>query len=179
MKPPVMTPRLGPRWQGECRDMIHKLEDTAPRNYDGIKAAPYRAQQLTPVPPIGNVTYPVDALDLIPLTFDFGGRIVLARLTRVAMVGLLKALKDEPKGIEIGFGNGFYSTWRSWGMQNTLYLNYKAGGPLAAPPGRSWHHRCALDLGVRTEDGRAAMLRAGFEDLLPQDPPHFCWGRRG
>lgn len=21
------------------------------------------------------------------------------------------------------------------------------GGPLAAPPGKTWHHRCAIDLG--------------------------------
>ena len=178
MKPPLMEPRLGPAWVTECREMVHRLEDTAPRGYDGTRVAPYRAQQSTPGPPIGGV-YPTEALDLIPITFDFNGRRVLARLTRVAMVGLLKAMREEPKGIEIGFGNGFFATWRSWGMQNTLYENYKAGGPLAAPPGKSWHHRCALDLGVRTEDGRAAMIRAGFEDLLPQDPPHFVWGRRG
>jgi len=85
----------------------------------------------------------------------------------------------EPVSIEVGFGRAAFASLRTFDMQNMLHKNHLNGGPLAAPPGKTWHHRCAIDLGVRSEAGREAMIRHGFFDLLPQDPPHFTFGRRG
>ena len=128
--------------------------------------------------PSGRV-YSATALDLVRIRFEFrGGRLVLVSLQRPAMVALLRAMRVVPS-IEVGFGSAVYASWRSIAMQTILYRNYQAGGPLAAPPGRTWHHRAAVDLGVRSDEGRRAMLAAGFKDLLPQDPPHFTLGRRG
>lgn len=175
----VLEPRAGKAWRDEVRALVHKLEDGGPTGYDGQRIAPYRAQQTRPIMDSGLV-YPAARLDLIQRAFEFaGGRRAVVRLTRVAFVNLLRALRDVPRGIEVGFGSAYFASWRSWSMQSQLYNNYRAGGPLAAPPGRSWHHRCSVDLGLRTEEGRAAMLEHGFEDLLPQDPPHFTFGRRG
>jgi len=174
----VLEPRAGRAWRDEVRALVHKLEDAAPRGYDGERVAPYLAQQTRPIMDSG-VVYPTARLDLVARPFDFGGRRVLVRLTRVAFVGLLRALREVPGGIEVGFGSGYFASWRSWGMQAQLYANYRAGGPLAAPPGKSWHHRASVDLGVRTDEGRFAMIASGFEGLLPQDPPHFTYGRRG
>ena len=56
-------------------------------------------------------------------------------------------------------------------MQQLLFEAFQHGGPLAAPPGKSFHHRSSVDLGVRSEAGRAAMIGHGFFDLLPDDPP--------
>lgn len=64
------------------------------------------------------------------------------------------------------------------GPRTPSHPNHLNGGPLAAPPGKTWHHRGSVDLGVRSEAGRPAMIRHGFFDLLPQDPPHFTFGRR-
>jgi hypothetical protein len=159
--------------------LIHELEDDAPRGYEGARRlAPYRAQQTSPTDPSGRV-YSAAALDMIRRPFVFrGGRRVLVSLQRPAFVALLRAMRDVPS-IEVGFGSGVYASWRDFTMQRILYANHLAGGPLAAPPGKTWHHRAAVDLGVRSDAGRAAMLRHGFVDLLPQDPPHFTLGRRG
>lgn len=166
-----LEPRAGKAWRDEVRELVHKLEDAAPRGYDGQRFAPYFAQQQTPGP-AGRV-YASTQMDLVRLRFLFrGGRAVLVTLTRVSMVNLLRAMRDVPT-IEVGFGSAVYAGWRSFTMQNILYQNHLRGGPLAAPPGKSWHHRTAVDLGVRSDAGRAAMIRHGFTDLLPADPPHF------
>ena len=173
-----LVPRSDKAWKDECRGLIHELEDSAPNGYDGTLLAPYFAQQTTPVGENGR-PYPTARLDVIEHPFEFnGGRVVLVRLTRTAFVNLLRAMREVPT-IEIGFGNGFFACLRTFEMQSQLHQNFLNGGPLAAPPGKTWHHRAAVDLGVRDEAGRAAMIQHGFVDLLPQDPPHFTFGRRG
>lgn len=173
-----LVPRAEKAWKDECRELIHELEDSAPQGYDGVKAAPYSEQQTSPVAENGR-PYPTARLDVIERPFEFkGGRVVLVRLTRVAFVNLLRAMR-EVASIEVGFGRGTFATLRTFEMQSLLHENFLKGGPLAAPPGKTFHHRCALDLGVRSDAGRVAMIRHGFFDLLPQDPPHFTFGQRG
>jgi hypothetical protein len=177
-KPKPLVPSSAKAWKDECRTLIHQLEDSAPQGYDGTLVAPYFAQQVTSVGDNGR-PYPTARLDVIERPFEFkDGRLVIVRLTRVAFVNLLRAMRDVPT-IEVGFGNGFFASLRTFEMQSGLHQNFLRGGPLAAPPGETWHHRAAVDLGVRSDAGRAAMLRHGFVDLLPQDPPHFTFGRRG
>lgn len=171
-------PALGQGLEDECRALIHELEDTALSGYDGKLRAPHGAQQTKPVADNGR-PYPTARLDVIERPFEFkGGRLVLVRLTRVAFVNLLRAMRQVPS-IEVGFGRAAFASLRTFGMQDMFHRNHLNGGPLAAPPGSTWHHRSAIDLGVRSEAGRAAMVHNGFLDLLPQDPPHFTFGRRG
>jgi hypothetical protein len=171
-----LIPRAGRDWKREASAVIHELEDKAPRFYDGTLLAPYRRDQTSPVNDAGR---PFRWLDVIDRPFEFkGGRLVLVRLTRVAFVNLLRAMRDVPS-IEVGFGRATFATFRTFEMQSMLHQIHLKGGPLAAPPGKTWHHRAAVDLGVRDDAGREAMKRHGFFDLLPQDPPHFTFGRRG
>jgi hypothetical protein len=177
-KPTPLVPRSDKAWKDECRALIHELEDTAPSGYDGKLIAPYSTQQTNPVADNAR-PYATSRLDVIERPFEFrGGRLVLVRLTRVAFINLLRAMRQVPS-IEVGFGRAAFASLRTFDMQNMLHKNHLNGGPLAAPPGKTWHHRCAIDLGVRSEAGREAMIRHGFFDLLPQDPPHFTFGRRG
>lgn len=177
-KPVPLVPRSEKAWKDECRALIHELEDSAPRGYEGVAVAPYFAQQSGSVAENGR-PYPTTRLDVIERPFEFkGSRLVVVRLTRVAFVNLLRAMREVPT-IEVGFGNGFFAILRTFEMQSRLHQNFLRGGPLAAPPGKTWHHRAAVDLGVRSDAGRAAMIRHGFFDLLPQDPPHFhVWKTR-
>jgi hypothetical protein len=188
---PILEPRPGRAWRDEVRALVHRLEDRAPKGYDGVLVAPYRGQQRYAMPSASR-GYTLKQLDVIALRFRFRGgnagepnRVVLVRLTRVAAVNLLRAMRDVPQ-IEVGFGSGYYSSLRTYTMQSALYANYLAGGPRAAKPGLlSWHLRCAVDLGYRgpgafpNEEGRQAMLRWGFHDLGAIDPPHHTFGRRG
>lgn len=172
-----LVSRAGRDWKRESSAIIHELEDTAPFRYDGILLAPYSKQQTTPVNDNGRPYGKL--LDVIERPFEFkGGRLVLVRLTRVAFVNLLRAMRDVPS-IEVGFGRATFATFRTFEMQTMLHQIHINGGSLAAPPGETWHHRAAVDLGVRSDAGREAMKRHGFFDLLPQDPPHFTFGRRG
>jgi hypothetical protein len=176
--PEPLVPSSDAAWKETCHALIHKLEDSAPTGYDGVLVAPYGDQQESPVAGNGR-PYPIAELDVITRPFEFkGGRLVLVRLTRVAFVNLLRAMRAEPT-IEVGFGTGTFASLRTFAMQNQLFQDHLDGGPLAAPPGKSFHHRASVDLGVRSDAGRAAMIRNGFFDLLPQDPPHFTFGRRG
>lgn len=171
-----LVPQTGTDWKSACNTLIDELEDQAPRFYDGTLLAPYRRTQASPVNEAGR---PFRWLDVIERPFEFkGGRVVLVRLTRVAFVNPLRAMHDVPS-IEVGFGRAAFATLRTFEMQSMLHQNFLKGGPLAASPGKTWHHRAAVDLGVRDDAGRKAMLRHGFVDLLPQDPPHFTFGRRG
>ena len=189
--PKVLEPRPGRAWRNEVRALVHDLEDDAPRNYDGTLVAPYRAQQ-TNAAPSAVRGYTTEQLDVISYRFKFRGghagtpgRVVLVRLSRVVMVNLLRALRDVPS-IEVGFGSAYDAGLRTWARQEQLYANYRAGGPRAAPPGlKSWHLRCAVDLGYRgpgtpyEEEGRLAMQQHGFYTLDGIDPPHCTFGRRG
>jgi hypothetical protein len=176
--PAPLVPGPSKTWKDTARALVHELEDTAPSGYDGVLVAPYGAQQTGPVADNGR-PYPLARLDVIERPFEFkGGRLVLVRLTRVAFVNLLRAMRAVPS-IEVGFGPGTFAALRTFSMQQQLFEAFQKGGPLAAPPGKSFHHRCSVDLGVRSDAGRAAMIRNGFFDLLPDDPPHFTFGRRG
>ena len=90
--------------------------------------------------------YPMARLDVIERPFEFkGGRLVLVQLTRVAFVNLLRAMKAVPS-IEVGFGPGTFAGLRTFTMQQQLFDAFTRGGPLAAPPGKSFHHRSSVDL---------------------------------
>jgi len=63
------------------------------------------------------------------------------------------------------FSWAVYQGFRSFETQNVLYQKYKAGGPLAAPPGHSAHeHGLAVDV---------AELDGG-QELWDYNRP--CWG---
>ena len=189
MPAPVLKPRPGRAWTAEVRALVHKLEDDAPKAYDGILVAPYRAQQTAAT---AGRPYTAEQLDIITRRFQFAGghagtpgRTVVVRLTRLAMVDLLRAFRDVPQ-IEVGFGGAYDASLRTWTRQAQLYASYKAGGPRAAPPGPgSFHLRCAVDLGYRgpgvfpKEEGRLSMIEHGFFDLGSIDPPHFNRLKRG
>lgn len=175
-----LEPGKGERWTTTVRELIHKLEDSAPRGYDGRRIAPYN---LANPNPRGDYS-PAD-LDVVRRAFAFnGGRVVVVRLQRVAFVSLLHAMRERPE-IEVGFGDGHFASYRTYEMQAFLRENYLEGGPLAAAPGPngSWHQGAiAVDLtnaGPAGSPIRRAMEDAGFEGLLPQDPPHHTYGRRG
>ena len=187
----ILEPRPGRAWRDQVRALVHKLEDEAPRNYDGTKLAPYRAQQKYAAPS-STRGYTLEQLDPISLRFKIRGgnagtpgRTILVRLSRVVAVNLLRAMRDVPQ-IEPGFGSAYFAGLRTWGMQAGLYAAYLAGGSRAAKPGLlSWHLRAAVDLGYRgpgtfpNEEGRLAMRSHGFVDLGAIDPPHHTFGRRG
>lgn len=174
----ALEPRQGPKWRNAARALIHRLEDGAPVGYDGHRIAPYRVAYPRP-----SDDFSRDEIDLVRRLFRFrGDRLVVVRLQRVAFVGLLRAMRDEPS-IEIGFGAGFYATYRTDEMQGDLREIYLNGGPLAAPQDVSNHELgIAADLsnaGASGSPQREAMQAHGFQGLLPQDPPHHTFGRRG
>lgn len=124
--------------------------------------------------------YPADRLDLVRRTLlvHRGGRTIEIPVTlqRCAMIALLRALLDAP-GIQPW---GALSTYRSCEIQRELYERHLAGGPLAAPPGRSWHNvGLAFDLFPRgkgstyVEADRRALVAHGWRPLGEVDPPHF------
>lgn len=174
-----LDPGNGRQWAEQARETIHHLEENAPPRYNGQRIAPYSVHDPNPR------AYDASRLDVVRCVFRFNGpRFVTARLQRVAMVALLRAMREEPS-IEIGFGSAFYATYRTHEMQADLYEAYLHGGPLAAPPGPfgSFHQGgISLDLGNAGPAGspvRDAMEAHGFRGLLPQDPPHHTYGQRG
>ena len=91
------------------------------------------------------MTDPLHQIDTTKLDPDF--------LTKLrALLAALVLHNDDSWVATFGF--------RSWDQQNTLYQKYLAGGPLAAPPGRSAHeHGLAVDLlafrdGAPVKDGK-------------------------
>lgn len=113
-------------------------------------------------------------LHLVRRTFAYRGKgretTVVVRLQRRAMIHLMRAMLDAPS---IQVTTSLFGSYRSCELQRELYERYKAGGPLAAPPGKSGHNLgAAVDLYRATPSERRVMRRHGWSDLLPADPPH-------
>jgi hypothetical protein len=156
-----------------------------PRNPDRIRRALRRISR--PCKGRGDLgCHPEHDLDLVKrvLLVRRSGREMQITITlqRCAMVSLLRALLDDPK-IQPWGG---LSTYRSCEVQQDLWERYQAGGPLAAPPGKSWHNLgLAFDLYPRLKAGREyavadreALIRHGWRPLGAIDPPHFEYRHR-
>lgn len=122
---------------------------------------------------------------LVTRSFVYRGKgrqvTVAVRLQPKVMARLLKAMKTTPTvQVTQPHTSPYSGSFRSHEQQKALYDAYKAGtGHLAAPPYSSAHELgVAIDTYYPTERERAALLDVGFFDLLPQDPPHFAFGRR-
>lgn len=130
--------------------------------------------------------YTVEELGLVTYKFGYDGKgrktTVEVRLHPKAMAALILAMVKAPTiQVTQSYSSKYSGSYRDCVQQKVLYDGYKLGtGNLAAPPGKSWHQTGrALDLYLPTLVERGAMLQQGFEDLLPQDPPHFTFGARG
>jgi hypothetical protein len=168
--PDALAPRQGQQWIDTCRALIHKLTEEAP--HGSLVIMPKGASTASPD------CYKPRELDLISRVFEYrDGDEVLVRLQRIAFIALLKAMREEP-GIQAA---PWTSSFRSCEESARLYELYKSGaGHLVAPAGKSWHNRGLSFDGIKWDnDRRQAMERAGFYDLLPQDSPHYTFGRRG
>lgn len=164
----ILSPGLGPKWRSQVRAEIHRIEER-----HRLVIRPATAGLNDP----GCFTR--KRLDIIRRVFDFNGTLVAVRLQPIAMVALLKAMRDVPN-IRVGFGTGTTASYRTCDLQRELWEKYQAGGFRAAPPGKSWHNRgLAVDIGGRPPKTREAMQRHGFKDLPDIDPPHFSYGVRG
>lgn len=123
-----------------------------------------------------------------PLTWDSYTNERIKTLHPQIRTDTAKAINEieEKKGLTVRIGkDGHY---RSIDKQRQLYQEHQQGGPLAAPPGKSYHnYGLAVDLYI-IEDGEVdystskyrkvadVMRKYGFEwgyALWGQDKPHF------
>jgi hypothetical protein len=165
----ILTPRVGPKWRDQARAAIHELED-GHRVIIRPEGVPITVRGCPP---------PED-LDLVILRFDFAQRddIVVAKFQRIFAVNLLQALRDEPRGIVVGYGGtGVQATYRSCALQAELHARFPKA---TAPAGHSYHNRGLSADCPPTPDGRKAMKAHGFFDGTSfDDPSHFTFGTVG
>lgn len=166
----VLVPRVGKKWRDQAMAAVHELED-------GHRVIVRPAG----VPISRRGCYEPKDLDLVILRFDFSQRdeIVAARFQRIYAVNLLKVLREEPRGLVIGYGGaGETATFRSCALQAELRARFEAGiGGKAARPGESYHNRGLSADCPPTQDGRDAMKAHGFFDGTSfGDPSHFTYG---
>lgn len=168
----VLKPRLGKAWERQSKVAISKLIDGHPR-WDTFRPA----SAGTAWPP---GCFGAERLDLVTRRFDFHDRseVAIVRLQRGAMVQLIRALRDAPLDITVGYGgNAATASYRTCALQDELYRRYKAGtGGKAAPPGQSWHNRGVAADAPHTPKGAKALTAHGFEvGKVPGDPSHVTW----
>jgi len=162
----VLVPRVGRKWRDQARAAIHQLED-GHRVIVRPEGVPLSVRGCPPA----------EDLDLVILRFDFVQRdvLVVAKFQRIYAVNFLKALRDEPRGMVIGYGGaGTQATYRSCALQAELHSRFPDA---TAPAGQSYHGRGLAADCPPTDDGREAMKAHGFFDGTSfDDPSHFTFG---
>lgn len=168
--PPVLKPRNSKAWAKQSWDALKALTDDHPRWNE------FRPTRVgTDWPPGCYVS-----LDLVTRRFDFIDRdsIAVVRLQRGAMVHLIRALRDAPEDITVGYGGtAETASYRTCALQDELYKRYLAGvGGKTAPPGESWHNRGVAADAPHTVKGANALEAHEFEvGQVPGDPSHITW----
>lgn len=165
----VLRPRVGMGWADQARAKIHQLEAGG-----RLAIRPVGV----PLQPFG--CFDADKLDLVRLVFDFEDRelLTVVRIQRIAGVGLLRALRDVPRGIVVGYGGtGSTASYRDCPLQAELYAKWLAGsGGRAVPAGQSGHNRGLSIDAPTTPEGHDALGAHGFEFIGPADPSHATYG---
>lgn len=167
----VLRPRVGKAWQNEATEAIKALVAKKPRTYDTLRPAGKGW-------PPG--CYSASTLDLVTRRFDFIGRSELAivRLQRGAMVSLIRALREAPLGLIVGYGgNAATASYRTCALSDELYRRYQAGiGGKAVPGGSSWHNRgVAIDAPHEDPGARALRDHGWYVGEVSGDPSHCTW----
>lgn len=168
----ALKPRNSKAWEKQSKDAIERLTDGHPR-WDEFRPVAVG----TAWPP---GCYSSERLDLVTREFDFVDRdeIAIVRLQRGAMVHLIRALRDAPEDITVGYGGtAATASYRTCAFQAELYHRYLAGvGGKAAPPGQSWHNRGVAADAPHGGAGARALTDHGFEvGKVPGDPSHITW----